>query len=82
MKYLFEEVRAALRKHWGLELHRGGSMTDLGKDGRWDVMYSKTGFVLSGDFPGRAHTARRYVSLSHVVQAADLDPIIKEQRRG
>jgi len=29
-RYAFDEVRAALRKHCGLSLHRGGDMTDLG----------------------------------------------------
>lgn len=81
MKYRFEEVRVALLKHWGLRLHRGGDMTDLGKDGRWDTAYSKTGFIVGGALPGRGHGYQRYVSLTDVVRACDLAKVLKDGRR-
>ena len=34
-RYAFDDVRAALHKHWGLSLHRGGDLTELERDGRW-----------------------------------------------
>lgn len=54
-RYRFAEVSAALRAHWGLALYRGGEMGDDEHDGRWDVTYSRTGFVVYGDIPGKGH---------------------------
>lgn len=81
-RYGFDEVRSALRAHWGLSLHRGGDLTDLGRDGRWDVTYSKTGYVVVGDLPGLGHGSRRFRSLSDVVVACDLAEVIARGRRG
>lgn len=60
-RYRFAEVRSALREHWGLALYRGGEMSDGAHDGRWDVTYSRTGFVAYGDLPGRGHGGIRPV---------------------
>ena len=80
-RYGFDEVRAALHGGWGLTLHRGGSMTDLGHDGRWDAAYSKTGFVVGGNLPRRGYGYERYRSLANVVAAWDLAKSIAEARR-
>jgi hypothetical protein len=81
VRYAFDEVRAALRKDWGLALHRGGDLTDLGRDGRWDVAYSKTGYVVGGNLPGLGHGYRRFSSLASVVRACDLEKTIAKERR-
>ncbi len=81
-RYRFDEVRAALHEHWGLSLYRGGELTDLGRDGRWDVAYSKTGFIVGGNLPGRGHGYQRYAALVDVVRACDLDRVIQRQRKG
>jgi hypothetical protein len=80
-RYVFDEVRAALRKHWGLSLHRGGEMTDLGRDGRWDTCYSKTGYVIGGQMPGIGYGHRRFSSLAAVVRVCDLAKVITKDRR-
>ena len=80
-RYAFDEVRAALRKHWGLSLHRGGDLTDLGRDGRWDTVYSKTGHVVGGQLPGIGYGHRRFGSLAAVVRVCDLSKVIAEDRR-
>jgi hypothetical protein len=81
-RYTFDDVRAALHAHWGLSLHRGGEMTDLGKDGRWDTAYSKTGYIVGGALPGRGHGYQRYRSLGSVVRACDLEKIVVRKPRG
>lgn len=80
VRYAFDEVRDALRKHWGLSLHRGGDLTDLGRDGRWDVCYSKTGYVVGGNLPGLGHGYRRFASLVSVVRVCDLTDVIANNR--
>jgi hypothetical protein len=80
-RYRFEEVRAALKKHWGLALHRGGEMAFDDHDGRWDICYSKTGFVIGGQLPGYGHGYRRYTSLAQVVIACDLEDVIRQLRK-
>jgi len=80
-RYAFNEVRAALLKHWGLSLHRGGDMTDLGRDGRWDTAYSKTGYVVGGQLPGIGYGHRRFSSLTAVVRVCDLAKVIATDRR-
>lgn len=80
-RYRFDEVRAALLKHWGLALHRGGDLTDLGRDGRWDVTYSKTGFVVLGQLPGFGYGARRYAALLDVVCLYELADVIHHDRK-
>ena len=80
-RYAFDEVRAALRSHWGLALHRGGELTDLGRDGRWDTAYSKTGYVVAGQLPGIGYGHRRFSSLTAVVRVCDLAKPITENRR-
>ena len=80
-RYGFDEVRAALRKHWVLSLHRGGDMTDLGRDGRWDTAYSKTGYVVGGQLPRSGYGHRRFSSLASVVRSWDLAQVIAEDRQ-
>lgn len=80
-RYAFDEVRAALHKHWGLSLHRGGDMTDLGRDGRWDTAYSKTGYVIGGALPGLGHGYQRFRTLGAVVRVCDLAKVITKDRR-
>ena len=79
-RYAFDEVRAALDSHWGLSLHRGGDLTDLGRDGRWDTAYSKTGYVVGGQLPGKGYGYRRFSSLAAVVRACELAKVITENR--
>jgi len=79
-RYTFDEVREALRKHWGLSLHRGGDRTDLGRDGRFDTVYSKIGYVVSGQFPGNGYSSRRFRSLGRIVQVCDLKQVIAKDR--
>lgn len=79
-RYSFDEVRSALRAHWGLSLHRGGDLTDLGRDGRWDKAYSKTGFVVGGNLPGLGHGYARYRTLGDVVRSCDLAEVIVKKR--
>ncbi len=81
-RYSFEEVRAALHSHWGLSLHRGGDLTDLGRDGRWDVAYSKTGYIVGGQLPGIGHGYRRFESLADVVRSSNLAAAIRKMREG
>jgi len=80
-RYVFDEVRAALSKHWGLSLHRGGEMGDDKHDDRWDTCYSKTGYVVGGQFPRGGHGYRRVRSLSDVVATFDLKKVISKDRR-
>ena len=80
-RYAFDEVRTALSKHWGLSLHRGGEMGDDKHDGRWDTCYSKTGYVVGGQFPRRGHSHQRYRSLVDVVTSWGLEKPIAEDRR-
>lgn len=79
-RYGFDEVRDALRKHWGLSLHRGGEMSDLGRDGRFDTAYSKTGYIVGGNLPGIGHGYRRFETLKDVVRVSDLEKVIAEGR--
>ena len=79
-RYVFDEVRAALHDGWGLTLHRGGAMTDLGHDGRWDAAYSKTGFIVGGRLPRRGYGYQRHETLGDVVVAWDLAKSIMEAR--
>jgi hypothetical protein len=79
-RYDFAEVRSALREHWGLSLHRGGELTDLGRDGRWDKAYSKTGFVVGGNLPGLGHGYVRYETLGDVVRSCGLSEVIAKKR--
>ena len=74
--YRFEQVRAALQKHWGLGLWRGGEMGDGRHDGRWTVEYSKSGYIAGGEIPGRGHGFIRYDSLVDVADAWDLKKVI------
>ena len=80
-RYRFDEVRSALREHWGLSLHRGGELTDLGRDGRWDTAYSKTGYVVAGQLPGIGYGHRRFSSLAAVVKVCDLTKVLAEGHR-
>jgi hypothetical protein len=80
-RYRFAEVSVALRKHWGLALYRGGEMGDGKHDGRWDVTYSRTGFVVYGDLPGKGHGGVRYETLAQVVASCGLTEVIERARR-
>jgi hypothetical protein len=81
-RYAFNEVREALRDHWGLSLHRGSSdRADGDHDGRWAVEYSRTGYVVGGDLPRRGHGYQRFRSLSDVVRVWDLDKVVARSRR-
>lgn len=81
-QYTFDEVRAALKKHWGLGLARGGvDGTDGKHDGRWDVSYSRTGFVVSGQFPGFRYGHQRFRSLRAIVAACELESVIEKARQ-
>lgn len=80
-RYRFAEVSSALREHWGLALYRGGEMGDGEHDGRWDVTYSRTGFVVYGDLPGRGHGGVRYETLAQVVMSCGLAEVIERARR-
>jgi len=79
-RYTFAEVRAALHKDWGLSLHRGGAMGNGKHDGRWDVTYSKTGYVVGGQMPRRGHSYQRFTTLLDVVAAWELAKVIDELR--
>lgn len=81
-RYTFDEVRAALRKHWGFSLQRGGASLDLERDGRWDTSYSKTGYVISGNMPGYGYRHKHYRSLAAIVRGCDLTKVIAKERRG
>jgi hypothetical protein len=81
-RYTFDEVQAAMTKYWGLRLGRGGKDDTDGKhDGRWDVSYSRTGFVVGGQFPGIGYTYRHYRSLRQIVKIFELEKPIKELRK-
>lgn len=79
-RYFFEEVKRALVDEWGLTLYRGGDLTDLGRDGRWDTTYSKTGFIIGGDLPGIGYGYRRFRSLVDVVRTCKLAKDIARKR--
>lgn len=80
-RYAFDEVRAALHDEWDLALYRGGALTDLGRDGRWDTAYSKTGYVIGGSLPGRGHGHQRFRALSDVVRVYRLAKAIAKKKR-
>lgn len=74
-RYHLRQVTAALDTHWGLRLRRG-RVTDDKHDGRWDAAYSRTGFVVSGNIPGRGYGFWRFSSLARIVRAFELDEVI------
>ena len=80
--YTFDEVRVALREHWGYSLQRGGSSTDLERDGHGDTSYSKTGYIISGNMPGYGYRHKHYRSLAAIVRGCDLTNVIAKKRRG
>lgn len=80
-RYRFDEVRAALHKDWGLSLHRGGAMPFDDRDGRFDVCYSKTGYIVGGNLPGIGHGYRRFESLVDVVRVSQLAGTIEKRRK-
>lgn len=53
-----------------------------GHDGRWDTCYSRTGFIVGGEFPRRGHSYQRYTSLIAVVRSCDLKDTIHKLRKG
>lgn len=79
-RYRFDEVRDALRSHWGLSLHRGGDRPFGDRDGRWDTCHSRTGFVVGGHMPGIGHSYRRFASLARIVRVCDLERTIARSR--
>lgn len=80
-RYTFDEVREALAQGWGLRLYRGGDLTDLGRDGRFDTAYSKTGFVVGGQLPGEGYGYRHFKTLARVVHVSELEKDIEKIRR-
>ena len=82
-RYTFDEVKAALAKDWGMEIQRGAKVDGVtsDKDGRWCTTHSRTGFVVSGDFPGFGYRHRRYTSLTKVVTAFELKKVVDDLRR-
>ena len=81
-RYSFDEVRAALDKEWGFKLQRGEASRADGKhDGRWDTTHSRTGFIISGNFPGHGYRHKHYRSLAAIVRGCKLDKSIAEARR-
>jgi hypothetical protein len=80
-RYVFDEVRAALREYWGLDIYRGADDKGDGThDGRWAVEYSKTGYVVHGHMPGRGFNYRRFASLAAIVRVCDLEDSLRKQR--
>lgn len=59
----FEELRKFAQSHWGLTLARG----DKNARGYWNGCW-RSGFVLSGQFPGSGHSCRRFATLKAVAQ--------------
>ena len=51
-------------------------MDDGQHDGRWDLCYSRTGYIVGGALPGRGHGYQRYETLTDVVRACDLAAVI------
>jgi hypothetical protein len=56
-------------------------MSDGAHDARWDVTYSKTGYVVGGQLPGIGHGYRRFATLADVVATCDLAAVIERDRR-
>lgn len=79
-RYTFDEVRAALDKEWGFSLQRGDKKGDGKHDGRWDTCYSKTGYVVAGNFPGYGYRHKRFRSLVGVVRATRLHEALARDR--
>jgi hypothetical protein len=80
-RYAFDEVRAALGAEWGFEIRRGDAdVRDRDRDGRWDTVYSKTGYIVSGNFPGYGHRHKRYRSLAAIVRGCKLAQALASAR--
>jgi len=80
-RYSFDEVRAALDKEWGYSIARGDAKGDGKHDGRWDTCYSKTGYIVHGNFPGHGYRHKRFRSLAAVVRGCELAGSLAEARR-
>lgn len=80
MRYRFDEVKAALLKHWGFAIARG-AVADAKRDGRWDVSHSRTGYIVSGHCPGHGHGHRRHDTLAQIVKAYELAAVIATARQ-
>lgn len=78
-RYTFVEVRDALHDHWGLALRRGANYDDK-HDGRWDVAYSRTGFIVVGQLPGLGYGHMHYATLRKIVEHCDLAAVIERRR--
>jgi len=80
-RYTFDEVRAALDKEWGFTLQRGEMTRSDGKhDGRWCVTHSRTGYIVSGQFPGNGFRHKHFRSLAAVVRGCKLTASLAEAR--
>ena len=79
-RYTFDEVRTALDKEWGFALQRGDKKGDGKHDGRWDTCYSKTGYIVAGNFPGYGYRHKRYRSLAAIVRGCKLDRALEAPR--
>lgn len=62
----FERVKKRLEDEWGLLLRRNSPDSRGWWKGCW-----KTGYSVSGMFPGTLHTDRRYDSLEQIIRAMD-----------
>lgn len=82
MRLTFDEVRDALRTHWGLDLIRGGEGGDGDRDGRWCVSCSRTGYVVYGQFPRGGFGYRRSSTLRSIVESFDLAESVERARVG
>lgn len=69
----FDRVKSSLQREWGLSLTR--NCPDRA-DG-WTLGSWKSGFSVSGHFPGIGSTWRRFTTLKRVVSYFDLPMSVK-----
>lgn len=73
-KYTETEVAAALKRHWGLAMYRNQPTAR----GRWNGAW-KSGWTVSGQFPGHKQSLRRFTSLAEVVRVMGLEDKIQRK---
>lgn len=71
-------VRAVLREHCGLELCRSTTPANQAglADGRLAPELSRTGYIVTGNRPGKGYGSRRYGTLRRVVWAYELTALL------
>jgi hypothetical protein len=83
-RYRLDEVSRALDDQWGHAIRRGrrdDDPTSRRHDGRWDVTHSRTGYVVSGRFPGYSGVRHAWFrSLADVVRCFDLAATLRGPR--